>query len=257
MTTEPLVTQVLAEVTRQPAELCSQREQSLAQNLGLDSLGLLEVVTKLQLLAACVVPDEVTGQVRTVGDLHRALEQCASTPASRIALAEEYLRGHRSLAFERQNRFLAAADRLRHHGLSDADLLYDLGAGYTELDYHLRVQHGWRGRYVPVDAWVDGTDLLTWTPPRRVGWFAALELLEHLADPLSVVNMMKAYCTGGFVVTTPNPATVDVLAQDPTHVTPLPEGQLQAWGMDTTLHNFYGQYQDGICAVWRRQDSEG
>ncbi|MBT2491679.1 hypothetical protein J7E96_24755 [Streptomyces sp. ISL-96] len=172
------------------------------------------------------------------------------TVEARIARSEEYLRGHESLFYERKSRFAAAADRLRAAGLGDTDILVDVGAGLTELDVVLRVDHGWRGRYVPVDAWVDGTDLADWTPPRAVEWFAALEVLEHLLDPEALVERFKQHALSGFVITTPNPDRVDVLAMDPTHVTPIDQKALRGWGMRTTLHNFYGAFQDGIAAVW-------
>ncbi|GAA3789977.1 methyltransferase domain-containing protein [Streptomyces chiangmaiensis] len=138
-------------------------------------------------------------------------------------------------------------------GLDDADILVDVGAGFTELDFFLRNEYGWRGRYVPLDAWVDGTfDFSTWRPARPVGWYAALEVLEHLQDPEDLIRRMKESALKGFVVTTPNSNVVDVLAQDPTHVTALDEDTLRKWGLATSLHNFYGQYQDGICGLWRK-----
>jgi hypothetical protein len=60
--------------------------------------------------------------------------------------------------------------------------------GRTELDVCLRTDHGWRGRYVPVDAWYDGVDLEDWTPPREADWFTGLEVLEHLKDPHRLVT---------------------------------------------------------------------
>jgi hypothetical protein len=152
----------------------------------------METVTALETLTRSTIPDEITGQLATVGDLHDAVSRCASSAFSRIAQAEEYLRGHVSLHFERAARFRAASERLRAGGLDDSDLLVDLGAGLTELDYALRAEYGWRGRYVPMDAWVDGRfDLDTWRPARPVGWYAALEVLEHLHDPEDLVRRMK------------------------------------------------------------------
>ncbi|MYX39064.1 MULTISPECIES: acyl carrier protein [unclassified Streptomyces] len=245
-----LVTDTLVSISRRPQTDCAERDRHLFHDLGLDSLALMETVTALEKLAHCTIPDEVTGQLATVGDLHDAVGRCASGAPSRIAQAEEYLRGHVSLHFERAARFRAASERLRVSGLDDADILVDLGAGFTELDYFLRAEYGWRGRYVPLDAWIDGTfDFSTWQPARPVGWYAALEVLEHLADPEVLIRRMKESALKGFVVTTPNSKTVDVLAQDPTHVTPLDEETLQSWGLTTSLHNFYGQYQDGICGL--------
>ncbi|GGQ50397.1 hypothetical protein GCM10010250_22540 [Streptomyces althioticus] len=247
-----LVTGTLATISGRPRSACADRGRNLFHDLGLDSLGLMETVTALEKAASCTIPDEVTGMLATVGDLHDAVDRCGGERLARIAQAEEYLAGHTSLHFERAARFRAAAERLRAAGLDDTDVLVDLGAGLTELDYALRAEYGWRGRYVPMDAWVDGTfDLLTWRPARPVHWFAALEVLEHLHDPEDLVRRMQC-ALKGFVVTTPNSAVVDVLAQDPTHVTPLDEKTLQGWGMTTSLHNFYGQYQDGICGLWRK-----
>lgn len=253
MNTEVLVTAALSRITGRHAAECSRPELLLFEHLGVDSLALLELVETLQKKAYCEIPDEVTGQLKTVADLNAALRRCAGTPASRMARSEEYLRGHRSLHFERAARFRATGDRLRNAGLNDSDILVDLGAGMTELDYYLRAEYGWRGRYVPLDAWVDGSfDLGTWQPARHVGWYAALEVLEHMEEPASLVERMKRSALGGFVITTPNADKVDVLRMDPTHVTALDQGILQSWGLRTTLHNFYGQYQDGIAGVWTR-----
>lgn len=178
-----LVTVTLTAINGRPSAEYSYAERSwnLVYDLGLDSLGLMETVTALEKLTGCTIPDEVTGQVETVGDLQDAVERCAGDALRRIVQAEEYLRGHASLPFERASRFRAASERLRASGLDDTDILVDLGAGYTELDYVLRAEYGWRGRYVPLDAWVDGTfDLDTWRPARPVGWYAALVVLEHL-----------------------------------------------------------------------------
>ncbi|WP_369225920.1 acyl carrier protein [Streptomyces sp. R39] len=248
-----LVAGTLASVSGRPQTECAERDRHLFHDLGLDSLALMETVTALERAVPCTIPDEITGQLATVGDLHDAVGRCASGAVHRIAQAEEYLRGHASLHFERASRFRAASERLRAGDLDDTDILVDLGAGLTELDFFLRAEYGWRGRYLAMDAWVDGTfDFDTWRPVRPVGWYAALEVLEHLNDPEDLIRRMQESALKGLVVTTPNSKTVDVLAQDPTHVTALDEETLQAWGLTTTLHNFYGQYQDGICGLWRK-----
>ncbi|WP_431043342.1 hypothetical protein ACQUSR_16590 [Streptomyces sp. P1-3] len=166
---------------------------------------------------------------------------------------EEYARLDRRPYFERKARYEVAADRMRRGGLCDRDIVVDVGAGYTELDVCLRVDHGWRGRYVPVDGWLDGTDLEVWKPEDTFGWFAALEVLEHLKDPGRLVEEFKAKATRGFVITTPNPNVVDVLAMDPTHITPLSRDVLESWGIYTTVHKFYGRHEDGIAGLWTRE----
>ncbi|MFF8443353.1 phosphopantetheine-binding protein [Streptomyces californicus] len=256
---EHIVTETLTRVTEKPASACSPRTVGLFTELEVDSLALQEIITTLESRCHVVIPDEVTARVRTVGDLcQAATDALAASPPGRIAMAEDYLRGHKSLHHERASRFQAASDRLRARGLSDEHVLIDLGAGYTELDYVLRSSYGFRGRYVPADVWVDGTfDLLTWEPSRPFHWYAALEVIEHLADPGSLVERLKEWAVEGFVLTTPNKNVVDVFAQDPTHMSALDEETLQRWGLETSLHNFYGHYQDGICAVWTRRMKDG
>ncbi|AZM48764.1 hypothetical protein DMB38_25970 [Streptomyces sp. WAC 06738] len=153
---------------------------------------------------------------------------------------------------ERKARYQVAAEQLHRSGLNNEDTLMDLGAGGTELDYCLRREHDWRGRYVPVDGWIDGTDLETWTPARPPAWFAALEIVEHLQDPQRLIEVMKR-AGRGFVLTTPNPAVVDVLAMDSDHVHAVTRTQLQAWGLHTSVHTFYGTPDDGLCGLWTKE----
>ncbi len=171
----------------------------------------------------------------------------------RIHEAENYLRCPRGTTYAgRRARYDAAADRLYSAGISNTDILADVGAGWTELDVCLRVDWGWRGRYVPVDAWLDGVDLNQWTPPRAFDWFAALEVLEHLNEPERLVRTLQEHATKGVVVTTPNPEVWDVRAMDPTHVSPITTTALKEWGFQTGLLTFYGKYQDGIVGLWTR-----
>lgn len=155
---------------------------------------------------------------------------------------------------ERSARYVTAADRLTAGGLCDLHTVADIGAGGTELDYLLRAERGWRGRYLPVDRWTgpDGLDLECWVPLRRWDWFACLEVLEHLDDPMRLLDVMCDAAVLGVVVSTPNPAVVDVLALDPEHRTPVTREELAAAGLYTSVHNFYGTDGDGICGVWYR-----
>jgi 2-polyprenyl-3-methyl-5-hydroxy-6-metoxy-1,4-benzoquinol methylase len=104
-----------------------------------------------------------------------------------------------------------------------------------------------------VDRWTGPVDLEEWVPPVRWDWFACLEVLEHLRDPRRLLDAMLDAAVRGVVVTTPNPAVVDVLAMDPTHRTPISREQLAQAGLYTSLHNLYGADQDGICGVWYRE----
>ncbi|MDJ0386283.1 hypothetical protein [Streptomyces sp. G-G2] len=154
---------------------------------------------------------------------------------------------------ERAARYRVAADRLATGGLSDRHSLADVGAGHTELDWCLRREHGWDGRYLPFDRWTGDVDLERWVPPMRYDWLACLEVIEHLRDPDRLLRELLASAVLGVVVTTPNPAVVDVLAMDPTHITPVSREHLADLGFYTSLHNLYGTPDDGICGVWYRE----
>ncbi|MEV7618255.1 hypothetical protein [Streptomyces sp. NPDC089799] len=157
---------------------------------------------------------------------------------------------------ERAARYQAAADRMATGGLSDRHSIADIGAGHTELDVCLRTEHGWRGRYVPVDRWTGDVDLEQWRPPMRFDWLACLEVIEHLTDPDRLLDVLLDSAVMGVVVTTPNPAVVDVLAMDPTHQTPVSREHLAGLGFYTSLHTFYGTPEDGICGVWYREGTD-
>lgn len=164
---------------------------------------------------------------------------------------EDYLNSRTGKYEWRRVRYIAVADLLIEAGLNNDDLIIDVGAGWTEFDYCLRAEYGWRGRYLPVDGQFDGTDLNLWTPPREASFIVAIELLEHLFNPMRMMLAMRAHASKLIVATTPNPATTDVLGMDPTHVTPLPEKFFKVMGWQTRVESFYGQVDDSILA-WRK-----
>ena len=137
-------------------------------------------------------------------------------------------------------RYRKAIDAMFLNGLDDTMTIMDIGAGMTEFDYTLRAEYNWRGRYIPVDGGIDGTDLNYWTPPREAHWFVALELLEHLNNWTALTGKMLDNATRGVVVSTPNPLTTDVLGMDPTHVTEISKGSLEAFGFRVSEEYFYG-----------------
>jgi len=155
-------------------------------------------------------------------------------------------------------RYRAAIRAMFAHGLDDSMTIVDVGAGMTEFDYCLRAEFNWRGRYIPVDGGIDGTDIRTWSP-RSAHWFVALEILEHLENWLDVVNRMKGAATKGIVMSTPDPRACDVLAMDPTHVTALDYMDLEARQFDVSYHLFYGgtygqtrSKTDALMGVWTK-----
>jgi hypothetical protein len=165
---------------------------------------------------------------------------------------------------ERTGKYEYRAVRYRHaietmylNGLDDSMTIFDVGAGMTEFDYCLRAEYNWRGRYIPIDGGIDGTDLNAWVPPREAHWFVALELLEHLYCWDSLIERSQAFSTKGMVVSTPNPRTTDVIGMDPTHVVEIHPAMLERYGFNVTEETFYGGVfsngePDSLFGVWTR-----
>ncbi len=170
-----------------------------------------------------------------------------------MSAAEEYLRARTGSYHQRKNRYRVAGDAMVQAGLNDESLVVDLGAGWTELDYYLRVERGWRGRYWPVDAMFDGTDLDLFVPPRPADFFVALEVLEHLRHPLRLLRLSIQLATRGVVVSVPNPDTTDVLGMDPTHKSVITSGMLEACGMTVEVVSCYGNPNDTLFAVFAKE----
>lgn len=154
-------------------------------------------------------------------------------------------------------RYRAAASHLFQMGLDDSMTIVDVGAGMTEFDYCLRVEYNWRGRYIPVDGGIDGTDIRTWVP-RNAHFFVALEILEHLENWTDVLGRMQDAASKGVVISTPDNAACDVLAMDPTHVVALGTKDLEAFDMKVYKENFYGgtygerHGTDALMGVWTK-----
>lgn len=154
-------------------------------------------------------------------------------------------------------RYRAAIDHLYAMGLDDSMTVVDVGAGMTEFDYCLRAEYNWRGRYIPVDGGIDGTDIRTWTP-RGAHFFVALEIYEHMTEWREVNARMQAAASRGIVISTPWNAACDVIAMDPTHVVEVSANDLHEEGFVVERHNFYGgtygelEGMDALMGVWQR-----
>lgn len=154
-------------------------------------------------------------------------------------------------------RYRRAADWIFERGLDHGMTVVDIGAGMTEFDYTLRAEYGWRGRYIPVDGGIDGTDLNEWTPPRDAHFFVGLEIVEHLNDWRSLVVKLKRAAHTGIVLSTPNPRTTDVIGMDPTHVCEVSYSDLANVGFDVVETMFYGGVfshgePDSLFATWSK-----
>ncbi len=152
-------------------------------------------------------------------------------------------------------RYAAVADELFANGMGDSSLLADLGAGGCDFDFYLRTVRGWKGRYLPVDASIDGTDLEQWFPSLSVSYdyTVAIELLEHLHNPDEFLGRIRPIA-GCVVITTPHTDVLGseyVLEIDRTHVRPIYERDLRAWGANKIgVYSFFGRKRDSLLAVW-------
>lgn len=153
-------------------------------------------------------------------------------------------------------RYRAAARAMVAHGLDDSMTVFDIGAGMTEFDYTLRAEFGFRGRYIPIDGGIDGTNLNTWTPTRNGHWFVALEILEHLHAPYYFTKaVLQKNATKGVIFSTPNPRTTDVLGMDPTHTCAIYADSMKELGFEVSEETFYGGVfsggePDSLFGVW-------
>ena len=168
----------------------------------------------------------------------------------------DYIRARTGRYEWRRVRYLAAQEALLDMGLTDEDTVIDVGAGWTELDYCLRRELNWRGRYHPIDGGLDGTDINYWLPANTGAFIVALEIIEHLRYPLARMSRWQAHARG-IVVSTPNPETTDVLGMDPTHVTPVTKRDLDTLGFSVEERSFYGQPSDSLFATWRNTYGNG
>lgn len=169
-----------------------------------------------------------------------------------IQQCDDYLNDRTGKYEWRRVRYLAALGELEAAGLNDDSTVIDVGAGWTEFDYCLRVDGRSRCRYIPLDGCINGEnfDNIYWRPPRHADFFVGLEIIEHLNEPEAFIRALKEYCGTAIVLSTPNPATTDVLGMDKTHKTSVWADDLEAWGGYVTRHSFYGKLNDSLLAVF-------
>lgn len=170
-----------------------------------------------------------------------------------ISNCDSYLNSRTGKYEWRRTRYMAALKAMQLcGGLTDQDTVLDVGAGWTELDFCLRVDGDWKGRYIPLDGGIDGTDLDHYMPSRTVDWVVALEIIEHLHQPVRLMQSLMKHARKGMIVSTPNPRTTDVLGMDPTHVTMFTAEDLTRLKFTVQETSFYGQPDDSLFGVWTR-----
>lgn len=203
---------------------------------------------------------------------HRAIDGGPLTAtAQRIAAADEYLANRTGRYEWRCIRYDAALQAMHAIGLDDDCTVMDVGSGWGEFGVRLHTgSTGWaaacdssavlpgddgflspsRARYIPIDAGNDGTDLEDWRPPRDVDYIVALEVVEHVKDPAALIGKLQMAARRGIIISTPNPATTDVLGMDPTHKVAVGRYRLLAHGFTVEARSFYGGVDDSLFAVW-------
>lgn len=136
--------------------------------------------------------------------------------------------------------YAVIARQLQLMMIRDGDSVLDVGAGSCDLDHYLRTEVGWRGQYVPVDGSLMGDDLDEWEIPEGVqfDWVVCCETIEHVDDPARLFAQLVRAARQGVIVTTPNPAVVDVLAVDPTHKVAVYSGDLECWSVENGLAEY-------------------
>lgn len=173
---------------------------------------------------------------------------------------DDYLENRTGHYDYRSVRYRAAGEFIvyvaaRHDISLDDITVFDIGAGFTEFDYCLRTDFDFRGRYIPIDGSIDGTDLENWEPFRQAHFFVGLEIIEHLHNWNDLVEKMQENATLGVCLSTPNPLTTDVLGMDETHVCEVHHEELEAYDFTVDEETFYGGVfsagrPDSLFATW-------
>lgn len=146
-----------------------------------------------------------------------------------------------------------AWDVMRRGNVTDYDLIVDIGCGDQGLDLYLRRLAGFCGQYLGIDGSIQGIDFSDYyIPDHRADWFVCLEVIEHVKHPIPMLRHMLRRADKGVIITTPNPDVVDVLAVDPTHVSPVSIDMLESQGMDCSTYTLNpGRGEGDTILAWR------
>lgn len=170
----------------------------------------------------------------------------------------DYLNERKGTYEYRTIRYAAVADVLESLGLRSGDMVVDVGAGMCDFDRYLRTVRAFDGRYLPVDGAIDGTDLNTYRPNVVSEFYTAIETIEHLAKPFSLLRLMESYSTKGAVITTPN---FDVwgdrfYGMDRTHISPFRAHHFEELGWEYQLVKCFGKEKDTIVAWYNNRKAK-
>jgi 2-polyprenyl-3-methyl-5-hydroxy-6-metoxy-1,4-benzoquinol methylase len=146
-------------------------------------------------------------------------------------------------------RYDAVIDKLMELGMTDGETLLDVGCGRGELKQRLGERNIFV-RYEGIDGALNGVDLNKWFPYYQHDWVVAIEVIEHLYDPMRILRDYVDMCSQGVVITTPNPRTVDVLGCDPTHVSVITPPMLAICGYKHKEVSLFKKPGDSLIG-WR------
>jgi hypothetical protein len=169
-----------------------------------------------------------------------------------IAMGDGVVHGYGGLETlgERLWQYHWAVQTMSALGLTNNDLIVDVGAGMCDLDYVLR-QRGWFGRYLPVDASIDpAIDLDVWFPTFEADFYVCIDTVEHVHDWRRLVLHLMGHARKGVLVTTADAETIDVLGMHPSHVSALTMDDLCSTGLVVTNKPVLTHYRQ-LCGFWK------
>jgi 2-polyprenyl-3-methyl-5-hydroxy-6-metoxy-1,4-benzoquinol methylase len=175
-----------------------------------------------------------------------------STPESTLITCQNYIQSRKSCYEFRSIRYEAVFEMLNYFGLNNNHTVIDVGAGDGEFGKYL-YNSGFRGNYIPVDGMIDGTDLNKWIPTRRTDFFVAIEVIEHLENPIEMLRKLKQCADNAVVVTTPNPVVVNVKAMDKTHISEIRPEDFYKTGYKVVPQIFFFEPEDSLLGWWKHE----
>src|SRR5262249_59434966 len=115
---------------------------------------------------------------------------------------------------------------------------------------HTRLVSDWSSDVCSSDLGsIDGVDLNRWAPPIPADFYVAIEFIEHVTQPFTLLHRMFLQSRKGVAISTPNADEVDVLAMDSTHVRPVRPGELAELGyLVETIRMFTSDKRDTLVA---------
>lgn len=169
----------------------------------------------------------------------------------------DYLDSRQGTYEFRCRRYGVIADKLELMGLSEGDIIVDMGAGRCEFGRYLRERFPKLGLYyIPFDGAIDGINLEDGVAPIFADFYVAIEVIEHLSVPEKLLSDMATHARKGIAVTTPNADCVDVLKMDITHKTPINTARLLRFGCVTQPLMMFTEDRLDTIVAWKAHSDD-